>query len=844
MELHVNNIYTQRFLRRTFSFQLLVWLLLVFGYTKNASAQTIDIPTGSYIINMGITPQTVNNALRPYGMIYDLIKNYNVQVVWSINPSKDKDGIDFSHNGVNYKGGTFIIPTPYRIADVNTRIAYWESQGVVGATTVSPITVPLHKEIKGAPRWTLDKKNGKIARSYLDRAMIPASAYGGTNEDDWKDPDELDCCDDLFAMPHADPNWATHGHLVTWNLDCKGGIWSGCSAVSALENMVNTANRSQQGNFLSEKDPNWTGSSGSYTNNNSLVLANNHDDGTPPYTYREDGHPIMQFMGDFDAASLSGAERVYIPRQGIVSNSLTYNANAVARWRPTTSVLVYDPTMSQVTNPNLTTFQNVAAIAIYGRGFGDEDRGYVMYQASHQLDRATLPANIAGMRAFLNFSFFSSNERIEEVNPVLSPTIPDTFYSLDPVTLSFTFPAGVNPANYSISWQSSCGGSFIPNATSNPTVFDPPVVFTPTQCIINITVTDACGRSFTDAKPVIILPCRLNITNDVTNVACFGEATGEIVMTITGDPGPFDWSWTRATPPGSGSGPDNIISNLPFGTYNITVTNNGACTTSFVQPITQPSEIVLSQSVNGFQCFGERGFINVSVAGGVPPYSYSWTGPNGFTSSDRDIYDLLGGTYNLTVTDDNGCEAFYSGLVTGPTEELAIDMANAVTNVTCFGFNDGIINLNVTGGTPGYSYSWDDGPTTALRENLAPGSYTVTVTDDNGCFITETFVITQSPLFTLVRSKIDPTCPPDGVAPLGADGAVDITVFGGQPPYLYEWSTIDGSGLVPANEDQTGLSSGTYTVLVTDDNGCQISTSTILIYTNPMPLPPGEITNN
>lgn len=844
MELHVNNVYTQRFLRKALSFQLLVWLFLVFGSVQHTYAQTINIPTGSYIINMGLTPQTINNSLRPYGMIYDLIKDYNVQVVWSINPSKDKDGIDFSHNGVTYRGGTFIIPAPYRIADVNTRIAYWETQGVVGATTVSPITVPLHKEIKGAPRWTLDKANGSIAQAYLNRAMIPASAYGGTDSKNWKDPAELDCCDDLFAIPHASPTWAVHSNLVAWNLDCKGGIWSGCSAVSALENMVNPSNRSQQANFLTIKDPNWTGTSGSYALSNSLVLAGSHNDGTPPYTYREHGHPIMQFMGDFDAATTNGAERIYIPRQGIVSNALTYSASAVARWNPSATVLVYDETMSQVTNPNLTTLQNVGAITVFGRGFEDENRGYVMYHAGHDLGRSTLPVNIAAMRAFLNFSFFSSNERIEEVNPVLSPSIPDTFYSQDPVILSFSYPEGVNPANYTISWQSSCGGFFVPNATSNPTLFDPPIVFTPTQCIITITVTDACGRTFTDAKPVIILPCRLNIVNNVTNVACFGEATGQIVMTITGDPGPFDWSWTRATPPGSGSGPDNIITNLPFGTYNITVTNNGACTTSFVQPITQPSEIVMSQSANGFLCFGGRGFINVSVAGGLPPYSYSWTGPNGFTSSSRDIADLLAGTYNLTVTDANNCETYYSGVVTGPTEALAIDMANAATNVTCFGFNDGIINLNVTGGTPGYSYSWDDGPTTALRENLAPGSYTVTVTDDNGCFITETFVITQSPLFTLVRSKIDPTCPPEGVAPLGADGAVDITVFGGTPPYSYQWTTLDGDGLVPTDEDQTGLSAGTYTVLVTDSRGCEVSTSTILIYQNPMPLPPGEITNN
>lgn len=180
---------------------LLVFIFMTVAGLSRISAQaTYDVPTGSFIINMGITPQTVNNALRPYGMIYDLIKNYNVTVVWSINPNKDKDGTDFTFNGVDYRGGTFIIPAQYRTTTVNARITHWVGQGVVGVTTNAPVTVPLYRELKGAaPRWTLDQANGSIAVPYFTNAAIPATAYGGSSSSGWKVPANLGVCDDIFV---------------------------------------------------------------------------------------------------------------------------------------------------------------------------------------------------------------------------------------------------------------------------------------------------------------------------------------------------------------------------------------------------------------------------------------------------------------------------------------------------------------------------------------------------------------------------------------------------------------------------------------------------------------------
>lgn len=257
---------------------------------QKVHAATETFSTGSFIINMGVTPQTVNNGLRPYGLVYELLNTHNVPIYWVINSSKGKDGIDFSHNAINYRGSAFIVPAEYRTPAVNATITTWTGLGVVGATTVSPITLEVHTILTAAPNWTLDKDNGAIARDWLQAAGIPAAAYGGNAASGWKNPADLACCDDIFVMPHADPVWATHGNLLGWNLNCKGAIWAGCHAVSALELMFNPGNPSQQTNFLSNKTGTAAGG-GPYANPaNSLVKWNNPKHDAPP--------PVQQCVSD------------------------------------------------------------------------------------------------------------------------------------------------------------------------------------------------------------------------------------------------------------------------------------------------------------------------------------------------------------------------------------------------------------------------------------------------------------------------------------------------------------------------------------------------------------------
>lgn len=774
------------------------------------NAQTNEtMPTGSFIINMGVVPQTIGNGLKPYGLIYDLTKNYMVPVKWVINSAKAKDGTDFSYGGTDFKGGTFIIPAEYRSAAVNTAIASWQAQGVVGVTTTSPITVPVYATLRVAQRWTLDKQNGSIAAKFFVNAGIPSTAHGGSSKNGWTEPADLTCCDDIFVMPHADPIWGTHSRLYTWNLDCKGAIWLGCHAGSALEDMFNPGSPSQQTNFLCEKTTVASGSGPYYEN--ALILWGNHSNGTLPYSYDYPADPVMQFMGILDAATQNGSEQIYLPKS--------------AGWRPTTHVGVYDPDHPQRFSSNL---EHRAAIVAYGRGFGDNNRGNVMMEASHDISKSTAPANVAAQRAFFNFSLLTAIERA--ILPEISG-LPANLPAGQGTVITYNLPPGVDSTQYMTQWTSSCGATFTPNATTKTVTLTPPA--NASECVITVRIQDACGREFFDSKKVTV-SCALTVTKTVSNVSCEGGANGAINMTINGASAPYNWNWSRVSPAGTGSGTGTAITGLTAGTYNVTVSSTSGCSASFSSLITQPTTLTATAAPINYQCFGQTGGINLTVNGGTPAYSYNWGG--GVTTQNRS--GLTAGTYTVTVTDANGCTATASATVTGPLSGMTLN--STMTNVSCNGGTNGSIDITVSGGTSPYSYNWGGGITTEDRTSLTAGVYNVTVTDANGCTATLNKTITQPSALTLSVAATNPTCPPASNPPVNTDGAIDLSVSGGTAPYSYSWSNLPGA---PDPQDQTGLAAGTYTVTVTDANGCTATISATLTALNGLPNPPSGINN-
>jgi large repetitive protein len=230
-------------------------------------------------------------------------------------------------------------------------------------------------------------------------------------------------------------------------------------------------------------------------------------------------------------------------------------------------------------------------------------------------------------------------------------------------------------------------------------------------------------------------------------------------------------------------------------------------------------------------CFPD-GSITTTMSGGVTPYTYAWTGPNGFTSTDGNLTALAAGTYTLIATDANGCDVTGTIVLTEPSG-LDISGTSFVypsgTNISCFGASDGSIDMTTAGGAGPYDYSWTDGAGfTASTEDIGSvpaGTYTLTVTDDNGCVVDTTITLVEP--VVLDQAITSPTFPSgDNISCFGFnDGSIDYTVGGGSPGYTYVWSTTDGSGLTTGTEDQAGLTAGTYTVTVTDINGCVITTN-------------------
>ena len=246
---------------------------------------------------------------------------------------------------------------------------------------------------------------------------------------------------------------------------------------------------------------------------------------------------------------------------------------------------------------------------------------------------------------------------------------------------------------------------------------------------------------------------------------------------------------------------------LAAGNYSVTVTDKNGCTNTVAVTLTDPQLLVASiDSLEHASCNGlSDGFARVAATGGTGAYTYSWQG--GPTTAANP--NLGAGTYNVTVTDNNGCTATTSATITEPNAIIA--NATVVQDAQCAGLDNGEVTANATGGTPQYTYFWDPGNINSQTINgLAGGSYTVTVVDGNGCTVSETVVVNQPNAITFTTSKTDLNCNGDN-----SGTASVVNPQGGTAPYTYNW-TPGGQTTITA----TGLSAQSYTVLVTDNNGC------------------------
>jgi hypothetical protein len=240
------------------------------------------------------------------------------------------------------------------------------------------------------------------------------------------------------------------------------------------------------------------------------------------------------------------------------------------------------------------------------------------------------------------------------------------------------------------------------------------------------------------------------------------------------------------------------------GTYSVVITDNNGCTTSNSATITQPSAVLSSsRTFVNVLCFGNNtGSIDLTVSGGTAGYSYAWTATGGGSvpsgqANSQDLTGLVAGTYSVTVTDANNCTTTNSATITQPSS--AVSSTKTQVNVLCFGNATGSIDLSVVGGTSGYTYSWtasSGGSVPSGQANsqdltgLVAGTYSVTVTDANGCTTSNSATITQ-PSAALSSSKTQVNISCFGLS----DGSIDLSVSGGTTGYTYAWTASSGGGV-------------------------------------------------
>ncbi len=339
-----------------------------------------------------------------------------------------------------------------------------------------------------------------------------------------------------------------------------------------------------------------------------------------------------------------------------------------------------------------------------------------------------------------------------------------------------------------------------------------------TAGIYAVTIKDAVGCSVTSS---ITLTQPTEISGQasiISDVNCFGSHDGILSASATGGEPPYNYSWI----PTGGNGA--VASGLAAGTYTVTIGDYTGCSTTASVIITQPASVptISISNKTDVTCFGGSGGAATAnmASGGTSPYLYSWSGGGG---NNLTATGLSSGVYIVTANDNLGCTATAEVTITQPSA-LAITIGNQ-TNVTCFGGTGSATANAATGGTAPYLYSWSGGGGNNLNiTGLTPGADTITVTDINGCMASASVNITQPGALT-ANTTINSNINCNG----NSDGSASVSASGGTGAYTYAWAPSGGNA-----ETANGLQADTYTVTVTDNNGCNITVSVII--TEPVAL--------
>ena len=364
--------------------------------------------------------------------------------------------------------------------------------------------------------------------------------------------------------------------------------------------------------------------------------------------------------------------------------------------------------------------------------------------------------------------------------------------------VAMTITGGTKP--YSFTWTKD-GNSF-PANTGHLTNLSPG------NYLVSVSDNNTCGpktSTFTIAEPLPLVASLVNQTNNI----CFGDSLGAINVSVSGGtkmeitPGVFDYIYSWTGPNGFKNSSQNLTG-LKARKYSLTVTDKLGCTDNLIVTITEGTEIKINEATSSVTCYGaDNGSIALNPSGGTPPYDIQWSNlGTGLSQSN-----LSAGDYMITVTDVLNCQKIFHVLLPEPA---VFKVTPVVKQITCFGANDGSIKLNFVGGKSPIKLVWSDNSTAGTeRNNIGPGTYSVTITDGNSCTINRTFVINEPQQLVVsanIRNAFD--------CNKANSGAISLLVSGGTPPYSYNWS----NGFKTQNPDS--IRAGNYLVTVTDSVGC------------------------
>ncbi|HAB89138.1 MAG TPA: hypothetical protein DCF84_01290, partial [Bacteroidetes bacterium] len=326
----------------------------------------------------------------------------------------------------------------------------------------------------------------------------------------------------------------------------------------------------------------------------------------------------------------------------------------------------------------------------------------------------------------------------------------------------------------------------------------------------SVQITDITGCDTTIAYSVTSVNPSISLSTSVTDesTGCDGSAS----VTVTSGNGPFTYQWNDQNQQTT-----STATNLCAGSYTITVSDGSGCSSSATVVVGSgtspcPNPITVSATITGDTCGQNTGAISLTTTGGSGQIFYQWSPGGAQTSS---ITGLSAGSYSVQITDITGCDTTVTYVVSSVNPSFSLSTSSTDESCGC----DGSASVTVNGNGL-FTYQWDDvnQQNTSTANDLCAGTYTVIVSDGSGCSSTATVVVGTAPSAVSVSVTSSPQT--DATNP---DGSVSAFASGGTPPYSYLWSNGSSDAIA------TGLTAGSYTVDVSDANGCGSSASVTVV---------------